>query len=206
MGMAKKVEMIEAEVARLEARIRVLNDQARGIGHFLECAPKGGMDEVGCGCKVFVRNGQNPPADWMSYHDYDFGPQHVCGDCARKHKKELVDWGYEQMGKTRSQKRRDALRRKRQKEREATLDYWQEQVVFTDPVTFTAYLGTRLEMAGAYFAAGRAEEAVGKGSPPDLRYVDSYSPGTVYNPLLTVPPEFGGAGLEYLAGRRIAPR
>lgn len=201
MSKAKQVIAIETEVAALEARIRELKKKSDGIGHFLQCSVMGGPDDCGCGRKVFVAVGQNPPADWLSYHDYDYGVMYVCSDCARTHGESLRDWGYERLGPTKSQRRRDSLRRKRQDQRERTLAYWQEPVVFIDPVGIKAYLGTRLEMVGAYDAAGRAQEA--QGSPPDFGYIGQYALGTVYNPLREVPPEFAVSGQQYLESRGI---
>lgn len=200
MSKAKQVREIETVVARLQTRIRELNAKARGLGQFLKCQVRGGPD-CGCGRKVFVAVGQNPPADWLSYRDHDYGVMYVCSDCARTHGDSLRDWGYERLGPTRSQRRRESQRRKRQAARERTSAYWQEPVVFVDPVGIKAYLGRRLEMVGAFFAAGRVHEA--NGSPPDLRYVAQYGIGTVYNPVLEVPPEFAESGRQYLDSRGI---
>lgn len=200
MSKAKQVAAIETEVERLEARIRQLKKQAAGIGYFLECAPYG-MEQCGCGRKVFVAEGQNPPADWLRYHDWDFGLMHACADCASKHGDALRESGYERLGKTRSQRRRESLRRKRQWQRERTPEYWQEQVIFVAPGVQKAFLGTRLEMIGAFHAANMAQHA--DCFPVDLRYTHRYDLGTVYNPLREVPPEFAQSGLRYLGERGI---
>lgn len=205
MSKAKKVERLNREITALEERIRELTRQANAIGEFLVCSSRGRMEDNCCGRKVFVAAGQNPPADWLEFHDWDFGMEYMCPECARTHPDpDDVKDRYTRMGKTRNQKRRDAQRRKRQAARERTAAYWQEAVVFFAPGTFTAYLGTRLEMMGAYHAAGQAEEGLQAGSPPNLS--DAHEPGTVFNPLRELPVEFGVSGEAYLASRGIVPK
>lgn len=198
MSKATQLTAIENEVEKLEARIRELKARARGIGKFLTCQVMGGPD-CGCGRKVFVAEGQNPPADWLNYRDYDYGSMYVCSECARTHGAELRDWGYERLGPTRSQRKRDAQRRKRQHQRERTVAYWQEKVIFVAPDVHRAFLGTRLEMIGAFHALNMAQHA--SCSPVDLQYAAQYELGTVYNPLREVPPEYAASGRAYLESR-----
>lgn len=99
MRQSNQVKTLQAEIDRLQERIRALTELSDSIGYFMECKPLTGPgDGFGCGRTVFVPVRSSPPADWMINWLEVGGLVYVCDACADCHQRVLLSSGYLRLG------------------------------------------------------------------------------------------------------------